>query len=373
MPGARRLHYHADVSTEATPLGFAASYARLVADHVRARDISPAPVLEALGLPESPDRDGEAALRWVPAPRLSLALERASILCRDPHTPLRIAQQVRPANMGPLGYSLISCDAFESGLAMFERLQSLVCTQLRSVHRTRGDRIVSEFETLGEVPRDTALWTFAMASRLAFARWVSGRHLVLDGVWLPCPAPPDPQPVREWYGCPVHFDAPMAREQAPAAWLTLPNPHADAQLHRLMSAETDRQWAHLAQDRSRLEGVLRQHIAARLQAGSLPRLEEISPEVESELGMSPRQLQRRLAERGQSFKDLVEQVRREQVLHELRHTGLPLTEVAQRAAYAESSSLHRAVRRWTGLTPLAVRQGRHPEADSGTTPRSISP
>jgi AraC-like DNA-binding protein len=373
VPGSKGLHYHAEVSTEATPLGFAASYARLVADHVRARDMSPAPVLEALGLPDSAERDGDAALRWVPAQRLSLALECASLLCQDPHTPLRIAQQVRPANMGALGYSLISCEAFESGLAMFERLQSLVCTQLRSVHRTRGDRIVSEFETLGEVPRDTALWTFAMASRLAFARWVSGRHLVLDGVWLPCPAPSDPQPVREWYGCPVHFDAPMAKEQAPAAWLTLPNPHADAQLHRLMSAETDRQWAHVAQDRSRLEGVLRQHIAGRLQAGNLPRLEDVSPEVESDLGMSARQLQRRLAEQGQNFKDLVEQVRREQVLHALRHTGLPLAEVAQRAAYAEPSSLHRAVRRWTGLTPLAIRQGRQPVAEGDAPPPPISP
>ena len=196
-----------------------------------------------------------------------------------------------------------------------------------------------------------------MASRLAFARWVSGRHLVLDGVWLPCPAPADEQPLRDWYGCPVHFDATEASEQAPVAWLELPNPHADAHLHRIMSAVTDRQWARLTQDGSRLAAVLRQHIVARLQAGTLPLLEDVAPEVEADLGFSLRQLQRRLSEQDLSFKDLVEQVRREQVLHELRHTGLPLGEIAHRAAYAEPSSMHRAVRRWTGLTPLAVRQG----------------
>lgn len=261
-------------------------------------------------------------MQWVPATRLSAALARAGEICDDPHTALRIAQQVRPANMGALGYTLISCDEFENGLAMFERLQSLVCTQLRSMHRLQGDRIVSQFDTLGEVPRDTALWTFAMASRLAFARWVSGRHLVLDGVWLPCPAPADEQPLRDWYGCPVHFDATEASEQAPVAWLELPNPHADAHLHRIMSAVTDRQWARLTQDGSRLAAVLRQHIVARLQAGTLPLLEDVAPEVEADLGLSLRQLQRRLSEQDLSFKDLVEQVRR-----------------------------------WTGLTPLAVRQG----------------
>lgn len=354
------LNYHAPVSSEAAPLGFAASYARLVADHVRALDFDPRPVLDALGLPESAEQDTKGPMRWVPATRLSLALRRATDICADPHTALRIAQQVRPANMGALGYTLISCDVFENGLAMFERLQGLVCTQLRCVHRVQGDRIVSGLDTLGEVPRDTALWTFAMASRLAFARWVSGRHLVLDGVWLPCPAPADAQPLRDWYGCQVHFDAAVASEQAPVAWLELPNPHADAHLHRLMSAVTDRQWAQLAQDGSRLAAVLRQHIAARLQAGALPLLEDVAPEVESDLGFSLRQLQRRLAEQDLSFKDLVEQVRREQVLHELRHTQLALGEIAHRAAYAEPSSMHRAVRRWTGLTPLAVRQGQPP-------------
>lgn len=351
---------------EAAPLGFAASYARLVADHVRALDRDHRPVLEALGLPDSPEQDTEGPMRWVPATRLSLALQRATDICQDAHTALRIAQQVRPANMGALGYTLISCNEFEDGLAMFERLQALVCTQLRCVHRLQGDSIVSQFDTLGEVPRDTALWTFTMASRLAFARWVSGRHLVPGGVWLPCPAPADAQPLRDWYGCPVHFDAAQAREQAPVAWLELPNPHADPQLHRLMSAVTDQQWARLAQDGPRLATLLRQHIAARLQAGALPLLEDISPEVEADLGISLRQLQRRLAEQDLSFKDLVEQVRREQVLHELRHTGLPLGEVAQRAAYAEPSSMHRAVRRWTGLTPLAVRQGQTPATGSAS-------
>ena len=353
----------APVSPDVVPLGFASSYARLVVDHVRARDLDTAPILAALGLHEL---DTDTSPRWVPATKLARALHLATDCCADPHTALRIAQQVRPANMGSLGYTLISCNEFEDGLAMFERLQSLVCTQLRTVHRFQGDRIVSQFETLGEVPRDTQLWTFAMVSRLAFARWVSGRHLVLDEVALPCPAPADAQPLRDYYGCPVHFDATLASERAPAAWLSLPNPHADPQLHRLMSAVTDQQWSRLSQDGSRLASVLRQQIAARLQGGHLPLLEDVAPDVEADLGLSARQLQRRLAEQSLSFKDLVEQVRREQVLHELRHTQLTLADIAQRAAYAEPSSMHRAVRRWTGLTPLAVRQGT--PLDEGAAP-----
>lgn len=342
-------------------LGFAASYARLVVDHVRARDLPAGAVLAALGLPDT-DADADSGPRWVSATRLAQALAVASDLCQDPHTALHIAQQVRPANMGALGYTLISCTAFDNGLALFERLQSLICTQVRAVHVLQGERIRSRLEPLGQVPRDTALWTFALATRLAFARWVSGRPLVLDAVWLPCPAPSDPGPLQAYFGCPLHFEADMAGELAPAAWLNLPNPHADPHMHRLMSAVTDQQWAQQAQDGTHLAAVLRQHIAQRLQAGLLPLLEDVAPEVEADLGLSARQLQRRLAEQNLSFKDLVERVRRAQVLHELRHTTLSLADIAQRAAYAEASSLHRAVRRWTGHTPLAIRQGAAPTA-----------
>ena len=58
-----------------------------------------------------------------------------------------------------------------------------------------------------------------------------------------------------------------------------------------------------------LAAVLRQHIVARLQAGTLPLLEDVAPEVEADLGFSLRQLQRRLSEQDLSFKDLVERAR----------------------------------------------------------------
>ncbi len=139
-----------------------------MADHVRAHDLDPRPVLAALGLneadggtptlPDSPVGAGsDASTRWVPADRLAEALAVAAELCGDPHTALHIAQQVRPANMGTLGYTLISCAAFENGLALFERMQGLICTQVRAVHVLQGERIRSRLEPLGEVPRDTCL------------------------------------------------------------------------------------------------------------------------------------------------------------------------------------------------------------------------
>ncbi len=332
--------------------GFHVRVARLVVDHVKAQDLDHQAVLDALGLPRGDDvQEG-----WVSADQLVAALHLAGRLCRDPDIGLSVGQQVRPANMGSLGYALISCGDLQDGLALFERLQSLVCTAVQARHVRKGAFLESRLETISPLPRDTQLWVFMMVSRLAFARWVAGRPLSPVQTWLPCAAPANPAPLLNYIGGPVAFDAPQAGERVPFDWLTLPNPHADATVHRLMSAAIDQQWAQLQQDPTPLVGVLREHMCRNLQAGTLPTLDSLAPDLEDALGLSARQVQRRLAEQGLNFKELLEQVRREQVLHELRHTPLPLHEVAQRAAYAEPSSMHRAVKRWTGLTPLALRQ-----------------
>jgi AraC-like DNA-binding protein len=72
--------------------------------------------------------------------------------------------------------------------------------------------------------------------------------------------------------------------------------------------------------------------------------------------LTPRQLQKRLAEQGLSFTELVEEVRRERALRLLRDTDRSIGDIAQDCGYTEVSPFHRAVRRWTGLTPLQVRQ-----------------
>lgn len=338
----------------AVNLGFNASFARLIADHVRAQDLDHRSILGVMGLSEM---ENDSNPPWVPAQQLCEALRLAATLCADPHIGLSIGQQVRPANLGSLGYTLISAADLQTGLAMFERLQSLICTQMHIEHRIKGHFIDSQLVCSGDVPSDTNLWVFTMVARVAFGRWVTGRHLVPLQLRMPCPPPLDAAPLRAYIGCDITFDAEHAGERVPANWLQLPNPHADAKLHTLMSAVSDQQWAKQGQDQTHMVSVLRGHITTSLQKGRLPLLDKLAPDLEADLGLSARQIQRRLSENGLSFKDMVEAVRREQVLHDLRHSLLPLADIAKRAAYTETSSMNRAVRRWTGLTPTAVRQG----------------
>ena len=346
-----------------TASGFSASFARVLADHVQTQDLDADPILEVMGLSALPTPD-EGLLR-VPAARLSQALACAARLMHDEHIGLHAARLVRPAHLGSLGYALMSCTVGGDGLALFAQLQSLLCTELRGHYTVVGHHLEARHEALGPLPDDYHFWSFFVASRLGFARWVSGRDLIPARVDLPCAPPERVQPFLDFIGGPVHFRAAECRERMPADWLNWANPNADPPIHDLMSGMARRQWQARLEDKGTLRIGVTQAIRMALDRGDTPTLSRICDEL-VDAGLSPgpaRHVQRQLSAQGLNFKGLVEAARQERALMQLRLTNLPLAQIAAEAGYAETSSFHRAVRRWTGMTPLAVR-----EAGSGPVP-----
>ncbi|MEU6930092.1 helix-turn-helix domain-containing protein [Streptomyces sp. NPDC046374] len=80
----------------------------------------------------------------------------------------------------------------------------------------------------------------------------------------------------------------------------------------------------------------------------------------SRLSVSPRTLQRRLGEHGTTWTAEIEDMRRVKVTQLLNATDLSVDAIAQRNSYADARTLRRAVLRWTGHTPLALRQQTKP-------------
>jgi len=74
------------------------------------------------------------------------------------------------------------------------------------------------------------------------------------------------------------------------------------------------------------------------------------------LRMSERSLQRRLADEGQTFDALLDELRHELALRYLADKTLAIAEVAFLLGYSEPSAFHRAFKRWTGKTPTQARQ-----------------
>lgn len=86
--------------------------------------------------------------------------------------------------------------------------------------------------------------------------------------------------------------------------------------------------------------------------GGDPSLERVA----DQLGLTPRTLQRKLHEMGTSHNELLDQMRRQLAMRYLREREMAICEVAYLLGFSESSSFHRAFKRWTGVTPKEFRK-----------------
>ena len=71
--------------------------------------------------------------------------------------------------------------------------------------------------------------------------------------------------------------------------------------------------------------------------------------------VSVRSLQRRLAEEGLTFSQLVDEVRLEMAVPQLRDRGIRITDVAFGLGYSNPAHFTRAFRRWAGVAPSEYR------------------
>lgn len=78
--------------------------------------------------------------------------------------------------------------------------------------------------------------------------------------------------------------------------------------------------------------------------------------VARHLGISTRTMQRRLGDEGVTFQELLAEVREGLARHYLTQSTLSLTEIAFLLGYDDPNSFHRAFNRWTGRTPLGIRE-----------------
>ena len=159
---------------------------------------------------------------------------------------------------------------------------------------------------------------------------------------------------RDFFGCEVLWGAPRARFGFARALLDRPMPSSDpaalAELeHVLRGLDQQRE-----QSRARTPEVVHE-----VRRALLPVLSRGAPplaEVARGLRISPRTLQRRLGEASTSYASVVEALRHELALAYLRRPELSVAEVAYLLGYRESTTFHRAFRRWTGQTPDAARR-----------------
>ncbi len=304
------------------------------------------PLAADIGLDLRKLEDPEAFLEDEFTARLLIA---AANNAGDPEYGLSAGQYFVPSAFGPLGYSMMSSANLKAAL---ERTVQFTA----SVSDVTSTRLICDENTgFLEVimpsyhpPVAKLVDEFMMICILSALRWLLGRHFVPLRVEFMHAEPKSTLKYLQAFGQKPVFSGNrcgflFSREQldsriifADAAMADIHDQYAASKLSNSNSTP--------------LVSQLLRIIQQKLRDGE-PTLALIA----EHLNVGERTLQRRLKQENQSFHELVDDTRRKLLELHIADSGKPFKELAHLLGFADQSSFTRAVHRWYGQSPKALR------------------
>jgi AraC-like DNA-binding protein len=153
----------------------------------------------------------------------------------------------------------------------------------------------------------------------------------------------------QFFGAPVSFGAEHNALRFPGSLLRQAMPAGNVELAHVNEQVVSRYLAQL--NREDVAMQVKAYLVDKLPSGDVR--EEA---VAVRLSMSLRSLQRRLQDQGTSYKELLEQTRRELAEQYVRNTHLSINEITFLLGFTEPANFSRAFRRWHGVSPSAFRE-----------------
>lgn len=312
------------------------------------RGVSAISLYEAVGLSPAILDDPDSR---IPFATIVSLYETAAVLTGDDAFGLHVGESVDPKAFDVLGYSVINSPTFGGALDRIVRYNFTwtdgSCFAVEIADATT--RVIYTYldDALVECRQDAEM-TFAAIAVLG--RLVTDTDWVPDSVTFQHDQPRNTAEHERIFRCRVRFNAKTNEFIFNSSRLGLPIVKADAGLCAVLDRHAEELLARYPHEDTMIER-LRTIIKEELNGGdaSLERVAE-------QLGMSGRTLQRKLHARGTSHQELLDQMRRDLAMRYLREPEMAICEVAYLLGFSESSALHRAFKRWTGMTPSEFRR-----------------
>jgi len=287
----------------------------------------------------------------IPFAQLVALYEKAAELTGDDNFGLHIGQRINPTAFDVVGYCALNSPTLGAAFARVARYHSIWTDGALFTVETSNETsaiVYSYADTSIHEHRQDAEMTLATVATLC--RNIASPDFAPISVEFQHDAPLDTAEHIQLFRCPIEFRAFSNRLTFASSYLSLPIAKADASLCVLLDRHAEELLAKFPR-RDSLVDQVRSIIAGELRGGD-PSLERVA----DQLSLTPRTLQRKLQELGTSHNELLDQMRRRLAMRYLREHEMAICEVAYLLGFSESSSFHRAFKRWTGLTPKEFRR-----------------
>jgi AraC-like DNA-binding protein len=262
---------------------------------------------------------------------------------------LKAAQSFRPSSMDATGFAMMSSPTLLSALERAVRyIGALTSASNASLHRTDYGYCLAINLMPGIIDVQRQNHEFVVLSTLKFLRWIAGPDLVPSRVEFMHPKPTESTLYAEAFGKLPDFNAPHLALSFSEADIARPLVCANAQMAILHDQAAEQRMAQLGSAYNTL--MVRQFIVQGLLDG-----EPTRDAIAGKMGISSRTLQRRLQDEGQTFHEILDDVRHNLANRYLGNDKFSLSDVAHLLGFSDQSSFTRAAHRWFDESPSRIR------------------
>lgn len=327
------------------------SYLQPLLETVAAHGLDAAALAQAAGLADGaldPLPESLAAHDYI------ALLAAGAGLSGDPHFGLHVGERMRLGTYSVYGLILLACANFAQALEQTQRYEQLAHDLGRSRLEVDAGAGVARYTWTSQFPDATRhLAESVFAGIRTFGSWLAGRPLVPLRLAFAHRSDADPAEYARVLGMVPEFGAGLHLACFDAALLAMPVPNADAGMYPVLQQHAERLL------REREDARARHGIVAEVRAAVIRNLAKDRVRlagIAAELGLSARTLQRKLAESGASFQQVLDGARYALAQDYLRQPGLSLADIAFLLGYQEQSAFTHAFREWSGVNPGAWRE-----------------
>jgi AraC-like DNA-binding protein len=323
------------------------SWAIVIWRALEARGDNPRPVFEHAGIDATRLHDANARF---PISAMTRAWDGAIEATGDPCFGLRAGQYVHPTTFHALGYAWYASHTLHEALARFVRYTRMVSTgiTLRLIEAAREVELTLTPATSAIRP-SMAAGDAAMVALVMLCRAICGDAFHPLRVRMQRARPACAEEFETFFRAPIEYDAPDNAVVFDATALDQPLPTGNIELASASEQVIVDYLAHL--DRTEIAMQVKAKLTEMLPSGRVG-----ARQVAEALHVSVRSLQRKLADKGTSFAQLLEDTRRELARQYVSNSRLSVGEITYLLGFSDPANFTRAFRRWTGQSPSAFRQ-----------------
>ena len=328
----------------------------------RAAGLDPVRMMMDAGISPSVLREPDL---MIPVERYGRLLQTSATMSGNESFGLAMAESRLLSNLGAVGMLIRDQATLRDSLTLLMRYQPLLNgAQSLAVEDCGGRVIIREVLIAGNAHQPTRQRVeLALGVMVRLIRQLIKADWQPQRVCLEHPAPHDLSAHHRFFGPHVEFDCDFNGIICAKADLDARNPWADPAMARYAQQLIDE--SAVMQQATMLEDV-RRTILLLLPSGRCS-----AEQVADHLGVVCRTVQRRLAERGQSFSSMVNEIRTELATRHVIESDRPLTEVATLLGFSAPSGFSRWYHVQFGCRPKARRAANGPARRQPTsTPAS---